>query len=44
MALFFLLLQEGWSALMIAAYVNHRDIVKSLIDHGAAVMITSKVH
>lgn len=29
--------REGWSALMVAAYCGHRDLVKFLLNAGAAI-------
>ena len=39
----FCVLQEGWTALFFAAELNHVEIVKMLVAHGAAVDIRSKV-
>ena len=39
-----LLLQDGWSSLMIASEKGHLDVVMALIGAGAEVSLTNKVH
>ena len=40
---FVLLIQDGWTALHIAATINHPEIIKILITNGADITVVDKV-